>query len=1010
MTRFSFVVSTWRSLDTRALLRLTGTLLVKGAKGCLSLVRGAGKLSPPAVKEVVMVVALCSGCWIIYKTFSVPRDLRTRAINFMKREPQLPSNLVRTNFMDMEFVSFREPANHTHGAAAADRSTSSLFIDRLARIFGRPAYYVQRSRNDEKHNRLGSRSYYWVKDVTTTPRNLSIPDTSFVAMVDVDQYVDMPTFLVDHCQPTILFTFQPSRVCRATDNYSFTFDKDDVVDYHVTGGGRYSHQVWNWSTDHILVSKKFCGIPYSSAAFLVDRRFTSPDHELVMLTPIGSWSFPGSLLVHWWLGARQLQRLRVATPKGFLRLTTSSKTGVHVSTGKVNTYISADVTAAVDDTVAAIVRLSKYDVTMPTIMSFVPEGDKAAGAALLEYHRSQEGVKPDIVCPVPMAVRPYQFMPNSYDPLAKPMMKAFMTPLVHAAFVPSDCKNNEEECIRARVEQPRNTSLLPPSPFLVRVMQEFAEKFIPEHLANTLDPTDDDEVLSRMDRPQQRRLLAAAEFLFDPKRVINMFMKKEPYGNIKPPRPISTFNTSDKREYSKFIYALEAFLKKEEWYAFGKTPRDISARVVKILEHALFATPTDYAKFDGHGSDLMREFEKIILSRAFRPIHTAKAMELHASQYGLRAYGRFDSAYDSGYSRGSGSPETSVFNTIFNAFIAYLGNRMTKIDGLYLSVDESWNRLGIYGGDDGLTAGISPEVYKKAASWVGQELSIDVIKRGEPGIQFLARVYSPAVWEGNPASCCDIKRQISKFHVTINLDRVTPKMKLLEKVRSFLLTDSSTPIIGDFCRAAFLLQGEGEIKPDERTAQIRRWKSMLPLEAQYDNTPGDWMMEYVERTLPDFDYKKFTAWLDKADTFEKLLSPPMFMEPPVAKPTQPVVIEDEILLPIVPKEGKVNMSPIDQKKVEGIGVPLPIPMAVSKNRKKKDKKKLSVPSELKHMPTKMPVVEKVLKKVVENLPTPEFKGRKLVVRRQWQSWAKGNKSGLVAKPKPKPPPPPDGGI
>jgi hypothetical protein len=303
---------------------------------------------------------------------------------------------------------------------------------------------------------------------------------------------------------------------------------------------------------------------------------------------------------------------------------------------------------------------------------------------------------------------------------------------------------------------------------------------------------------------------------------------------------------------------------------------------------------------------------------------------------------------------------------------------------------------------------------------VGQDLTIEVVKRGDFGIKFLARVYSAGVWEGNSASCCDIKRQLAKFHVTVNLaSGITPAMKMLEKVRCFLLTDSNTPIIGDFCRVARFLHGNTDIKADERLKAISRWKSSLPLENQYDNEAGDWMIEYAQKDLPDFDYSRFKEWLNRVPTLEAMLSPPMFLEPPEAKPTKPVVFEDQVLIPNVPEvkssgsERKVNRSDPDSKTViplpGGIlpGVLVSGPVVVTptiavitgidatkqsarvsntiKKARRRERARLlrlanrnkTVPEDLKHKPTMIPLVEKGLKTIVQNMPTPDLKGLKV---------------------------------
>nr|UQB76073.1 RNA-dependent RNA polymerase [Flumine noda-like virus 38] len=291
----------------------------------------------------------------------------------------------------------------------------------------------------------------------------------------------------------------------------------------------------------------------------------------------------------------------------------------------------------------------------------------------------------------------------------------------------------------------------------------------------------------------------------------------------------------------------------------------------------------------------MREMERIVLLRAFRVQYHEQLSELHRSQYKMKAYATFGTWYETEYSRASGSPETALFNSLVNAFVAYLCLRMTTVNGLFIQPEEAYLRLGIYGGDDGLTADVVPSVYRKAASLIGQDLTVEMVKRGDLGIKFLARIYSPDVWFGDNNSCCDIPRQLSKLHVTVSLpSNVTPTMKLLEKIRAYSLSDENTPVIGEYCRAVLRVHG-AEILADVKTEKMRSWLARYDKTSQYINNPSEWMVGYLDTTMPEFDYKKFQTWVAGANSFEKLLAPPMFQAQTVAKSTVPVVIDGDVV-------------------------------------------------------------------------------------------------------------------
>jgi hypothetical protein len=290
-------------------------------------------------------------------------------------------------------------------------------------------------------------------------------------------------------------------------------------------------------------------------------------------------------------------------------------TGVKISTGIPDQQIVADIDSVTDDTLSIIARTSKYELTMPQVMSFV-DGERSASAVLLAYHRAKINGKPPLVCPVNQGVRSYQYNPVQYDPGAKPSVVAFMSPIIHGAFAPDITEANEEQCVAGRINNVRS-KLLPMGVGLSLLMTEFAKLLISDSIAHTLDPEDYDTVRRKQDKPTQRATLARSEVM-DAIRKVDLFMKKECYANVKDPRPISQINGVDKREYSMFMYAFSTILKVQDWYAFGTTPLKIADRVVKICSTALTVTKSDFERFDGHGSNIMRELERICVLRAFR--------------------------------------------------------------------------------------------------------------------------------------------------------------------------------------------------------------------------------------------------------------------------------------------------------------------------------------------------------------------------------------------------------
>lgn len=826
------------------------------------------------------------------------------------RKPDLEPETLRDKFMKCPYTKVDPIPGHTHPESAADRTAAASFADHMGLLCGGGAYFVQMSRADIRNDRVGSREHFWVKDLNVPRSDLydslgdsNIPNEAISVLVDVDQYIDMPDFLCNNIRPTLIYTFQPEACGREAKEYAYCF-RNDVVDYRVTGGGQYQHRVWNWSIDNLLLTTTRYGVKFH-VSYLVDRRKTSPDRELVFLTPMGCWYGDKIFVDGQKIEGSRLRRVQMDTGNGFNHLVIHSKQGLNVSVSKVGGYMAATLPMRTYEAILSVGKTSKYDLNMHVIATFIKADDnREMAAVLLEYYQSEHlDAKPPVMCPVDQAVRSYQYDPCRYDPAAKKSLKAFMAPFYNGAFAPDKTKANEEEAIRGRLIAVK-PDLLERTPFITKCMREFLERLIPNGSAQTLVPQEYDDVRSQQARPAQVSKLERA--MADLANwVSKTFPKSEAYSKVNTPRIISQINTPDKRDYSKFMYPLCELVKQHPWYAFGKKPKVISQRVVEVLLHADSAVCTDFSRFDGHVSNLLREFELMVLFRAFRPEHRSQASELHKKQHHLLTIAPLGTKYWVEYARLSGSPETSLFNTLDNAFIAYLALRSTMRDGAYVEADQAWAGLGIYGGDDGLTADVDAPSYKRAAEMVGQQLEVVVQPRYSPGVKFLSRYYSPAVWDGDLNSCCDIKRQLSKLHTTVALpESVTPQMKLLEKVRCLLVTDANTPILGDFARRIAALYGK-DIVPNAATASVRSWWAQYEKIEQYYNQRDDWMMTLMSDQLPDFDYKGFGCWVERLTSIDQAMRGPQFAPQPLPDSKLPVVVDGTVY-----PQGHVPTSPV----------------------------------------------------------------------------------------------------
>jgi len=144
-------------------------------------------------------------------------------------------------------------------------------------------------------------------------------------------------------------------------------------------------------------------------------------------------------------------------------------------------------------------------------------------------------------------------------------------------------------------------------------------------------------------------------------------------------------------------------------------------------------------------------------------------------------------------------------------------------------------------------------------------------------------------------SCCDIRRQLGKFHTSVNL-QVAPLVKLKEKATSFHLTDPNTPIIGELATAIVRRFGVSDAHPELKHG-LAGWFARYSSDVQYPNDDSGWMEWYAATALPGFDWPRFRAWLARCVQPNDFLNAPLCMEieNPKAVAVRNVVSNEEVI-------------------------------------------------------------------------------------------------------------------
>lgn len=263
--------------------------------------RAVEHITLPAYIYYVCIISLavylcyCQLCSLSVNIFGFSVIARTRVINFgiwMCKQPVLKAMTLRASFTSAPSVHSKfPPHNHSHPLAAQLRNNNNSFLNMFTKSVGLTPYYVQMSAADQRNGKVGSREFFFDKDVSVQPRSYCPSEKDVLCYVDVDMYMDMPYILSRIPSVHLISTFVPGAVAHNGPNYAYTFDENNFVTYNVSGGGSYTHQVWNYGTDIISASHTGWFWRYTTV-YNVDRRQSDFDHQIILLSPIANYKLP----------------------------------------------------------------------------------------------------------------------------------------------------------------------------------------------------------------------------------------------------------------------------------------------------------------------------------------------------------------------------------------------------------------------------------------------------------------------------------------------------------------------------------------------------------------------------------------------------------------------------------------------------------------------------------------------------------------------------------------------
>jgi hypothetical protein len=755
-----------------------------------------------------------------------------------------------------------------------------------------------------------------------TVHNLELKNKHIVYMIDRDYTLDINAFLLRIPHHLLLYTATPQYAAGTSLDGTFWF-QDNEYHERVPGGGNYSHPLWNYAVDHVSVYQSRGYLDGIYRTFRVERRrATNTIHRSVVLFELAT-QYEG-------LAGYVAMRLYGTSPvKRVCPLIHGFNVVDHFSESTLYRSLAYDGGAS-----CTTVRASFVDVVRTAYISGGKTFNSHSVAELVKSHehptltsdRAQmliQYVKATPTCiPVETAntVPPllvYQVVgpKQPYEQYTKPCVVEFMKPIGPPAYaarfnlgtvadgvVKRLCdvanpplapieklegqeakkpdgsqggSNHAPNHLKGadNIEAPKNLQqLVTLHPSLANSIMHFANSVIPS--PGSLSPLTPEEAYATLKRPTQRAKYAAAlhDDPTETTKPVNCFPKAEAAGKFADIRNISPLPAATQSNMTRYTVPLSNYIKKHnEWYAFGRTPRELAEHIARKLSAADSVFLGDFSRMDGRVSNLGRLVTNAIYRRAYgtsgdleRVLEGKTGRKLRLL---FRATNQRVEVDTSGNSRLSGEAGTSLDNTVENAFIAFHAYFCILKDR-----DLAWKALGncCFGGDDSLMPNMKKRNYTITASILGHVVTGEELKRGASGVNFLSRFFGPTVWHGDSNSCSDIRRQLSKFHTTTRMPK-SKEDKLIEKCQSFILTDANTPVLGQVCRK--VLEIAKPVAPLLREGvKPARWWDQYEGRDQFPNNNTDNFMDaLLTNQLPTFNVKGFTEWIESRTTLAEIM-------------------------------------------------------------------------------------------------------------------------------------------
>jgi hypothetical protein len=703
---------------------------------------------------------------------------------------------VRNDFQQsFKMAEKKSPAGHSHPKSAAVRTAATGCIDDWILRTGCETYAVSASTRDEETT--GYHEFYMARDVICAPQWKSVEETHIIKMVDVDYHVDMRRW-IQYMRPLVLYTFSPVTVAGTLEEAHFTIE-NNTVDYFCKGGAHYHHRIWDFNSDWIVVDYYWGSIVCS-----IEQRHLSEQRRVVLITPeYKIWGPLGR-----WLPGKRLDYIEYEKNPGVNQIDSTNEDGERItSVGIPGDFTSVQLTHQHLGAIRYRCGRSK-DPDPHSIERFLTKfKDQYPEPAITATHLLK------IVLAMPVVVRRadlnaksgnVEYRPDSFQAVGsekagffvledgKEIGRCVHPSLVdHPGVVPRESYNNDLACIVGRIERVYNDKT--PPPIYNRWAADFIRHLVPKPGIGT--PWSIDQVIKAQNKPTQigRNKRVMPWITEEDECFISAFMKHEAYGAVNSPRNISQCPTQHTLRLSAFTYPFKIDVMQDQpWFSPGKPPRKIAERLHEAAQRFEVMSEIDYSRFDGSISLWLREtVERAVMLRWCHPDSRRELASMIDAESNARGKTRSGLPYRSAFTRLSGSPGTTLWNSIVNAFAIYAAARKAG-----LTHEGAIDMIIAAAGDDGGTA-LAKNCMEAAAKDLGLHLKCEE-KRSGDCFRYLGRVFLDP--SSTTASIQDPVRTLKKLHISFAPKDVPLDIALYNRAYGYGALDPHAPLVSTWCQ------------------------------------------------------------------------------------------------------------------------------------------------------------------------------------------------------------------